>query len=222
MSNDPALECPVYWLGGSSCSGKSSAAAYIAKRYGFTLYRTDDTAFGKFMFGLENAEHYPAITRYRDLLCGGMEAFYEHTLNELRDCFLAYSREVFPLLREDIRLISGTQAVIVEGAHVLPELLPVGEHHNALFLVSSLEQQARIWEMEMTGKIPGGHPGEIENYQKSPNKDRIKEWRTGFHQTLASYIEETALQLSCPLIRVDTGTAQDPVISAILNQLQLR
>ncbi len=50
----------------------------------------------------------------------------------------------------------------------------------------------------------------------------FEQWRTGFHTMIALHIEESAHSHSLPVISVDTKTTQKSVISAILDQFQLR
>ena len=67
----------VYWIGGSSCSGKSSCAKKLSEKYNIFLYNTDEYAFGKYMFGLEDISRYPAIEKYKNQLCSGIENFIQ-------------------------------------------------------------------------------------------------------------------------------------------------
>jgi hypothetical protein len=211
---------PVYWIGGSSCSGKSSQAQQIARAYGFTLYQTDVMAFGTYMFDIANKEQYPHIIRYRDLLKEGMDAFFQRPEEELFGSFLNYCREVFPLLFRDVQSHARKQPVLVEGAHVLPELVP-RNHENSIFLVSTKQQQTRIWQQEMEGTIPGGHPGERENYHRAENKQQIEEQRTSFHDNIARYIKKTAQEKNLKVVVVDEKVSEAAVKAAILVHLNL-
>ncbi len=54
------------------------------------------------------------------------------------------------------------------------------------------------------------------------NNGAYEQWRTGFHNMIALYIEESAHNNDLPVISVDTKTTHDSVISAILDQFLLR
>jgi uridine kinase len=210
----------VYWIGGSSYSGKTSTAKRIAERFGLTLYRTDEHAFGKYMFAIGDEKKYPHIVHYRDLLLGGMDAFFRRSESELLESFLYYCREVFPLLLNDVKSLAQLRPVLVEGAHILLEFI-AENGVNSIFLVNTREQQKRIWRLEMEGKIPGGHPGEIENYRRATDKKQIEQWRTSFHHSLAQYIERTAKENALKVIIIDERVEAAAVESMIIEQFQL-
>lgn len=213
----------IYWIGGSSCSGKSSIATQLAEKYGIKLYKTDENAFGKYMFGLEDIESYPDIKRYKDLLMEGMDGFMEYPLSDLLDAFTHYCREVFPFILKDISEISDKEKLIVEGAHLFPEIINEFVFlEQCIFLLSSKEQQRSIWKKEMTGEIEGGHPGEIQNYVQSANKEKIEDFRIHFHDSIREYIHASALTGKMKCILVEPGFTQETVKAEVETHLNVR
>jgi hypothetical protein len=73
----------------------------------------------------------------------------------------------------------------------------------------------------MEGKIPGGHPEEIKNYQCSPDRPQIEKWRTTFHHNIACYIERTAMENNMKVFVVDQRTDKASVEQMIIEQFQL-
>ena len=212
-------ERSMFWIGGSSYSGKSSVADRISRAYGFAVYHTDDHAFGEYMFDINDAQ-YPDIAAYRNLLLGGMEEFYRHSERDLVARFLCYCREVFPLICKDVEELSKRQPVVAEGAHILPELTP-DSSCGSVFLTSTKRMQARIWRMEMQSQIPGGHSAEIDAYNKAPNKQLVERRRTSFHNAIASHIRRIARRDARRHIIVDFSTDSDAVESAVVSHFGL-
>jgi chromosomal replication initiation ATPase DnaA len=168
------------------------------------------------MFGLSDESQYQAIVHYRNNILKGMDAFADsNTETNFRD-FLAYCREVFPLLLEDIKKIAQKEPVIVEGAHLLPELVAgkaFPEH--AVFLVSTKTQQRKLWLAEMNREIPGGHPGEIENFNKSNKKKAIEKKRVDLHQKIAVHIKKTARRLGLSILVTDCRVTEQSIDKAV-------
>ncbi len=212
----------VYWIGGSSCSGKSSAAKRIAERFDLNVCHTDEHAFGKHMFALENEAAFPAISRYKSMIVEGIDAFAQREVDVSYRAFLEYCAEVFPLLCADIGGMSKERPVAVEGAHVLPELVrPYAAPGNAVFLVGTPEFQKRIWIKEMAGEIPGGNPYEIANYRKSSMKELIGKKHAALHQAIALHIKNTARKRGFPIIVCDGGMGEEELAEKIAAGLNL-
>ena len=56
---------PIYWIGGSPCSGKSTIAEMITKDYGYTYYQCD--LFNeKHVNACKSSEH-PTMFRLKDM-----------------------------------------------------------------------------------------------------------------------------------------------------------
>ena len=182
----------IYWIGGSSCSGKSTCARLLAKERHCILYNTDEYAFGKYMFGLPNIREYPAIENYRNQLCEGVESFIRRETDSSYQSFINYCYEVFPFLRRDILELSQQNTVIVEGAHILPELLSNDE--KSIFLISAEEHQRTIWLKEMNQEIAGGNEYEINDYKKIIDKKAFENARIGLHQKIANHIREESIK----------------------------
>jgi hypothetical protein len=213
----------VFWIGGSSCSGKSSAAKRIAERFRLNVYHTDEHAFGKHMFALENEAAFPAISRYKGMIMEGIEAFAQREADVSYRAFLEYCAEVFPLLCADIGGMPKDRQVVVEGAHLLPELVrPHAAPGKAVFLIGAPDFMKRIRLREMAGEIPGGNPHEIENYRKSNKKDLIGEKHARLHQAIAFHIKETAVQYAFPVIVCDGGLGEEELAEKITRYFNLQ
>jgi len=206
----------IYWIGGSSCSGKSFCAKSIAEKNDFTLYNTDYYAFGKYMFGLENIQNYPAIEKYKNLLCEGVDSFIHRDIGVTYNAFIDYCHEVFPFLQNDIAELSKHNTVIIEGAHVLPELLfNYYDKEQCLFLISSEAHQRTLWLKEMNREIDGGNEHEIHDYQTILNKKDFEITRIGLHQKIAEHIQKEAMKNGLMYIAVNNDTSKEKLLQTI-------
>jgi hypothetical protein len=212
----------AYWIGGSSCSGKSSAAARIAERFRLNLYRTDEHAFGKHMFGLPDDAAFPAISRYKGMILEGIDAFARRDAGVSFRAFLDYCVEVFPLLCDDVRGLAEQGPTIVEGAHVLPELVySRAAPGKAVFLVGAGDFRNKIWLSEMAGEIPGGNPYEMESYRSSANKGLIEKRHAQLHDAIAHHVKHAAARYDLRVLECDGGMAEEELADKIARLMGL-
>jgi len=108
----------TYWIGGSPCSGKSTVADRIAATHGFDVYRCDEAYFRH--QDLVAPEAHPIFHRLSNATCD--ELWLRPVSTQVSE-ELALYREEFPFILDDLAGSRGTQARIVEGAALLPELL---------------------------------------------------------------------------------------------------
>ncbi len=111
----------IYWLGGSPCSGKTSIAAAIAARYGFSLFRCDDRLFEH--MAAADPVRQPAMAKVARLFSLGGDAMWMRSAEELVDDVLAVYWEEFPLLLEVFASYPQDRPILAEGNAWLPELL---------------------------------------------------------------------------------------------------
>ncbi len=113
----------VFWLGGMSGVGKTTAARALARRHDLRLYSFDAHNFA-------HAPRLPQETRTLD------EIWVEMTPDELADWFEEKSRERFPLVLEDLLALEDEAPVIVDGPQLLPELVaPLAASPGHVFYV---------------------------------------------------------------------------------------
>jgi len=212
----------VFWIGGSSCSGKTTCAEILAKKYHLTLVRTDDLCFGKYMFDNPQIDSFQAIKNYKEMILSGIDSFSRTDISLSFQAFLSYCEEAFPLLFNDIELLRNDHSLIVEGAHILPKLARTAiKDSPVIFITSSKEQQRTIWKKEMHGEIPGGHPGEMESFFHSKDQKLVEETRIDFHHRISKYIEETAAESNFKNIRVNNDRSIEELVSLIEKEFHL-
>lgn len=135
----------VYWLGGSTCAGKTTIANYLSENYGFMVYHCDEY-LGKHI-EKSNAEEHPNLFKLTTLK-------WEDIINMPEDEYLAWVMDTFSeefhMILEDLDTQISDKPVLVEGINLLPKLLKdiIKEGNHAIWLVAdetfySLHQMQR-------------------------------------------------------------------------------
>lgn len=125
----------VLWLGGSPCSGKSTVAERICRKWDHKIYDCDDAWFrhGERV----SPESHPVL--YRLAHANARELWLDRPVQQQVDDAIASYRELFPLILADIQLMSMDTPIIAVGAALLPDVLAgIGvPRSRALWLVPS-------------------------------------------------------------------------------------
>ena len=108
----------IYWIGGSSCSGKSTIAEIIAKKHDLTYFKCDDFMY-KHIEKSDKDKH-PIMNKHRKMSWNEiwMRPVDVQVIEEF-DFF----REESEMLLNEISLSIKNRPAIVEGAALLPELI---------------------------------------------------------------------------------------------------
>ena len=148
----------VLWLGGSPCSGKSSAAEWLSARYGLARYHCDK------QYDRHVAQARPDI---QPVMCrvGALvdDALWMRPVSELLQDEKDVYREEFAMIADDLRTGQGVEGegewVLAEGAALLPDLVfnLCGTDARAVWMVPSAEFQLehyglREWAKEVVAR----------------------------------------------------------------------
>lgn len=123
----------VYWLGGSTCAGKSTIANILSETFGFTVYHCDEY-LGKHI-EKSNAEEYPNLYKATELS-------WNDILSMNVDEYLSWTIELFTeeykMILADIESQTNGKPILVEGVNLLPKLMKdvIIESNNAIWLVA--------------------------------------------------------------------------------------
>jgi hypothetical protein len=193
----------VYWLGGSPCAGKSSVATILAERHGLQLYSCDDH-FEEHKARLD-ADRHPVFASLAALTC---DELWMRPVEVQVETELAYCREVFGMVLEDLLLLPSYPPLLAEGTDLLPECvspLLAGASHG-FWLVPTAEFQYHYYSKRT-------RINDILKNCTQPAK-AFSNWM-GRDAGFADRIEESAGRLGLPLLRVD-GTFSAQEISSIV------
>ena len=130
----------VFWIGGSPCSGKSSITAILAERFGLQMYHLDD----------EYTRHLAqAVPQRHPLLYAAKGASWDdvwmHPVATLTAREIAFYREEWEMVVEDLLAMPVSSPILAEGAGLLPQCVaPLISHpQQAIWVVPTEEFQRR-------------------------------------------------------------------------------
>jgi hypothetical protein len=130
----------VYWLGGSTCAGKTSVARLLAAAHGLALYSCDD----RFEEHRRRAdpERHARFCRVADL--APEELFSEPPQIQATDLLDFYADEL-EMVFEDLAAFPGP--VLAEGAGLLPERIAgvLAAPHRAVWLIAAADFRRRAY-----------------------------------------------------------------------------
>jgi ATPase family protein associated with various cellular activities (AAA) len=180
----------VFWLGGMSGVGKTTAARALARRHDLRLYSFDAYQF-------EHAHRLPPETRTLD------EIWVEMTPEQLADWFEQQSRRRFELVLADLLALRDDAPVLVDGPQALPELVaplvPGPEH--ALYVVASREMQEPLVRARGSGIA-----------SKVSDPERAAANRLGRDEELVRRLRAGTAKHGLPLVEVQDVTETLPAI----------
>jgi hypothetical protein len=170
----------VFWLGGMSGVGKTTAARALARRHDLRLYSFD-------AHQLEHSQRLPPETRTLD------EIWVDTTPAELADWFEGQSRMRFELVLADLLALRDDAPILVDGPQALPglvaPLLPSPQH--ALYIVASREMQEPLVRARGSG---------IASRVRDP--ERAVANRLGRDEELVRRLLASATEHGLPLVEV--------------------
>lgn len=128
----------AYILGGSPCSGKSTIAGKLSKRFHLQYYNVDD----HYTEHLKRSKPdlHPVMYKYANLSWD--EIWSQPVPNQVKDEFEFY-RELFGMIVQDLQEYDLGKSIIVEGAALLPELVKKSaiDPKKVLYMVPTKEFQ---------------------------------------------------------------------------------
>lgn len=122
----------IYWIGGSTCAGKTTISNIIAAKYGLPVYHCDE--YLEKHIDKSNATNHPNLNNklsLNDILSMEIEEY----LNWSVDVFI----EEFEMILEDLDKLSDGKPIVVEGVNLLPKLIKdeIIDIDHAVWLVAS-------------------------------------------------------------------------------------
>jgi adenylate kinase family enzyme len=194
---------PIFWIGGSPCSGKSTVAARLSERFGWAIYSCDDAYYRH--QELIAPDRQPVYSRLSKL--DGDEVWMRPVPQQIEEELEIY-REEFPFILQDLCSRAKREPVIAEGAALLPELLASAEvpADRAIWLVPTPEFQLHHY----------AHRDWRHDVVKSCS-DPEQAWRNWMARDIgfARAVAEQALRFGFRLITIDGATPVDEIVRAV-------
>lgn len=108
----------IYYIGGSPCSGKSTIAEALSKKYNLHYFKVDDYLEKYMKMGASNKK---AICLKADAM-NPEQIWMRDPLVQCEEELLIYE-EIFEFILEDLKRIDCKNGIITEGAAYLPKLV---------------------------------------------------------------------------------------------------
>ena len=201
----------VYWLGGSSCSGKTTLARLLAERHGLQTYHCDDY-FQEHAARVDPVRH-PYFAHIKDLQ---PEQLLMRPVDvQVEELYRFYDEE-FEMVVEDLLAMPDSTPVVVEGAGLRPTrvLEHVPHPRQALWLTVSAGFRRRVYQ-ERRGKLMRDMLSKCADPQKA-----LANWQSRDQQRARSLTEELAA-LALPELRVDGGRTVEDNITEVSRRFGL-
>ncbi|HEX2947865.1 MAG TPA: hypothetical protein VHT96_18150 [Clostridia bacterium] len=108
----------VYWIGGSTCAGKTTITNMFSEKYGLKVYHCDEH-LGKHI-AASNIEKYPNLNRATRL---NWDEILGMSVEEYLKWSIGMFTEEFEMILEDLSELYGDKPVLVEGVGLFPGLV---------------------------------------------------------------------------------------------------
>lgn len=108
----------VFIIGGSPCSGKSTIAESLSKKYGLGYFKVDDRLDTYTRMGAEAG--YPICKKQIEM---SAEQIWMRAPEVQCEEELMFYEEIFPYILDDLAKLDSDRGVITEGAAYLPQLM---------------------------------------------------------------------------------------------------
>jgi adenylate kinase family enzyme len=179
----------LVWIGGSTASGKTSIADYLAEKYGLEPYHVD--RFDEEHLARRNAQAQPALEAWARRTLD--ETWVELPVQELVEATLDFHRERFPFILDDIARLP---RAVVEGFALLPQLVApqLEDPRQAVFLIST--ERFRLEALQRRGTV-SSMP------RRTGNPARALQNRLDRDEQLAEHIRRDALARGLSVVEVD-------------------
>ncbi len=181
----------IYWLGGSTCAGKTTISNILSEKYGFIVYHCDEY-LGKHI-EKSNAQEHPNLNRvnkisWNDILSMKVEEYLKWTIGLFK--------EEFKMILEDLYKLSDGKPILVEGVGLLPELInnEISDINHAIWIVADelFYKRHQIERKEL-----------FERIKECSNPEQALENYTNYDLAMGRYIINDAKRLGLSIIKIE-------------------
>lgn len=182
----------VFWIGGATAAGKTTAADVLAKGHGIGVYHFDRQE--PFHLHRSIPEEQPHLIRFMARTMD--ERWVLRSPEMMIDELVATWTERFPMVVDDLSHLVQQGPVIAEGAGFFPSLVRpfLTENSQAIWLIPSPEFQRCVRDTrEVT----------VADHPHISDRDRAYENLVARDRLLASRLQKEAEELNLPMISID-------------------
>jgi len=199
----------VFWLGGSTCAGKSSVGELLARRFALDVYHVDES-FERHVRGIDPARQ-PALAAW----CASTwdERWMQPPTDLVRNVIACYG-EHFALILEDVLAATGRRLLLVEGTALLPGLVAglQPERSHAIWMIPTADFQREHYSGRQWAR------GVVEQC-KNPEA-AFGNWMER-DARFAEWVEAEASALNLQVLKVGGGQTIEDNAAAVAAHFQL-
>jgi len=188
----------VFWIGGATCAGKSTAADILGARHGIQAYHFDRR---------EPFHIHRSIPEEQPHLIGFMgktmdEKWVNRSPEEMTEEVLACWAERFPMVIDDLTRMVGDGPVVAEGVGLFPALVApfLAQPPNAVWLIPTPEFQRQVRD---TREITVADDLHISDHQRAYSNLLARD------ALIATSLRSQATSLGLPTIPVGAGNVAE-------------
>lgn len=199
----------IYWLGGSPCSGKSTVAEILAKRYNLHYYRCDD-AFTRHQQA-SSTTNQPTLHQLGTLTSD--EIWLAPVAEQLQREIAIY-REEFAMILADLETLPADRPILAEGAALMPELVARDSQwrtHAAWIVPTPAFQQHHYAQRAWVADVLSTCSAPEQAYANWMARD----------EAFAHHVTTTAEEHNLPLLQVDGTKSIEANAAWVAGQLGL-
>ncbi|EPR10043.1 hypothetical protein [Ruminiclostridium papyrosolvens] len=199
----------TYWLGCSTCAGKTTISNILSEKYGFIVYHCDEYLAKH--IEKSNAQEHPNLNRvtkisWNDILSMKVDEYLEWTIGLFN--------EEFKMILEDLYKLSEGKPILVEGVGLLPELInnEISDIDHAILVVAD---EVFYIKHQMDRKEL------FERIRECTNPEQALENYINFDLAMGRYIINDAKRLGLSVIEVGNDSDIIKNVEAISSHFKL-
>lgn len=126
----------VFWLGGSTCAGKTTISNRLSSETGFSIYHCDQF-IGEHINKASPLQH-PAMYEAAKV---SWDKLLSYSTAEFLKFTIQVYQEEFKMIIEDLLLLPKDKPVLVEGVNIFPDFVcdVVSDKHHAIWIIATEE-----------------------------------------------------------------------------------
>lgn len=193
----------IYYIGGSPCSGKSTIAEMIAKKYDLHYFKVDDYLDEYIAKGKEKGK--PFSTKASGMSVD--ETWLRNPMEQSQEELTIY-REMFEFVMEDLFRIDSSKGIITEGAAFLPELVEsinIDEQHYICIIPQKDFQYFHYRQRPFVPYILEGCSNKEQAFENWMERDAI----------FANYVKQSAEEFGYKTIVNDGSIAVNDMFTKV-------
>ena len=179
----------MYWLGGSSCAGKSTIAELFENELGFDIYPIDPKWMGDHLHAADPERH-PGMVKYRESLGPSIQEIFETVpVEDLVELQINFFTEEFEMIVDDLYEFPKDRPILAEGTALFPSQVgPVTESHQAIWLVATQTFERKI-RQQRNEQLPEW------NFEMGPWFDSMITWSSKRKERTTAQAEQLGLKV---------------------------